>query len=105
MATTLMVLAIPTADAIFTIIRRITSGKSPIWGDRGHLHHKLLDQYGWGRRRIAIFYAGTSLIMGCLSLWLHTTGKIMALIISTSLVFLFHFWAKISYKHDLNQKK
>ena len=104
-ATTLMVLAIPTADAIFTIIRRIASGKSPIWGDRGHLHHRLLDQYGWGRRRIAVFYAGTSLVMGCLSLWLNTTGKIIALIISTGLVFLFHFWAKISYKHDINQKK
>jgi UDP-GlcNAc:undecaprenyl-phosphate GlcNAc-1-phosphate transferase len=51
-ATTLMVLAIPSADGVFTILRRILAGKSPFWGDRGHLHHKLIDNFGWGKRRI-----------------------------------------------------
>ncbi|HCC84616.1 MAG TPA: hypothetical protein DEP87_02955 [Candidatus Pacebacteria bacterium] len=86
-ATTLMVLAIPTADGIFTIARRILAGKSPFWGDRGHLHHKLMDVFGWGRRRIAVFYWLSSLIMGGLSLWLDTTGKILALTLATGFVF------------------
>lgn len=95
LATTLMVLAIPTADALFTISRRIIAGKSPLWGDRGHLHHKLLDVYGWGRRRIAVFYWLTSLGMGMLSLYLNTTGKIITMILVTSVVFFFLIWTKL----------
>lgn len=94
-ATALMVLAIPTADAIFTIARRIAAGKSPFWGDRGHLHHKLLDVLGWGRRRIALFYWFSSLVMGLLSLYLNTWGKIITIAIVTGLVFSFLIWAKI----------
>lgn len=94
-ATTLMVLAIPTADAIFTIFRRILAGKSPFWGDRGHLHHKLLDVLGWGRRRIAVFYWATSLGLGWLSLRLETWGKIGVLLVTMSLVFGFLIWAKL----------
>ncbi len=95
LATTLMVLAIPTADALFTISRRIIAGKSPLWGDRGHLHHKLLDVYGWGRRRIAVFYWLTSLSMGMLSLYLNTTGKIITMVLVTSVVFFFLIWTKL----------
>lgn len=98
-ATTLMVLAIPTADAIFTIVRRVRAGKSPWWGDRGHLHHKLMDVLGWGRRRIALFYWLTSLGMGILSLWLDTVGKIMAVGICMALVFSFLIWAKYQPQH------
>ncbi len=95
-ATTLMVLAIPTADAIFTITRRILAGKSPFWGDRGHLHHKLLDRLGWGRRRIAVFYWFTSLGLGTLSLYLGTWGKIVTLAVITGSVFAFLIWTKLS---------
>lgn len=95
LATTLMVLAIPTADALFTISRRIIAGKSPIWGDRGHLHHKLLDVYGWGRRRIAIFYWLTSLSLGFLSLYLNTTLKVITMVVVTSIVFGFLIWTKL----------
>lgn len=99
LATTLMVLAIPTADALFTISRRIIAGKSPLWGDRGHLHHKLLDVYGWGRRRIAIFYWLTSLTMGLLSLYLNTTGKIITMVIVVSIVFGFLIWTKFKTQY------
>jgi UDP-GlcNAc:undecaprenyl-phosphate GlcNAc-1-phosphate transferase len=95
LATTLMVLAIPTADALFTISRRIIAGKSPIWGDRGHLHHKLLDVYGWGRRRIAIFYWLTSLGLGILSLYLNTPLKIITMGVVISIVFGFLIWTKL----------
>jgi UDP-GlcNAc:undecaprenyl-phosphate GlcNAc-1-phosphate transferase len=94
-ATTLMVLAIPTADAVFTIARRIRAGKSPLWGDRGHLHHKLMDAFGWGRRRIALFYWGTTFVMGMLSLYLNTFGKIVTMILASSLVFGLLIWAKL----------
>src|SRR3989344_762909 len=53
LATAILVMGVPTADAIFTITRRIISGKSPFHHDRGHLHHLLLD-LGMGQRSIAI---------------------------------------------------
>lgn len=93
-ATFLMVLGVPTADAVFTILRRIRAGKSPIWGDRGHLHHKLIDVLGWGRRRVAVFYWTTSLVLGVLSLYLNTTGKILTMGVVFITVFSFLIWAK-----------
>jgi UDP-GlcNAc:undecaprenyl-phosphate/decaprenyl-phosphate GlcNAc-1-phosphate transferase len=100
-ATALMVLGVPTADAIFTILRRLRAGKSPLWGDRGHLHHKLLDVLHWGRRRIAVFYWLCSLILGILSLYLETWGKIMVMSLVFLLVFCFLVWAKLKslYPH------
>lgn len=97
-ATTLMVLAIPTADGIFTILRRLRAGKSPFWGDRGHLHHKLLDEFGFNKKQITLFYTLATMIMGGLALVLKTRGKIIALAISFSLVFMLQIWAKIRQK-------
>lgn len=96
-ATTVMVLAVPTADAVFTIARRLLAGKSPLWGDRGHLHHKLLDELGWGRKRIALFYWITSFSLGVLSLVLDTRGKILAIVLASGGVFAFLIWAKLHY--------
>ena len=100
-ATALMILAIPTADAIFTILRRLYAGKSPFWGDRGHLHHKLMDELGWGKRRVAIFYWLTSLALGIMSLYLNTIGKLVTIGLVTTLVFSFLVWVKLkgSKKH------
>lgn len=86
-ATILMVLAIPTADGVFTIGRRILAGKSPLWGDRGHLHHKLMDVWGWGKRRIAVFYWMTSLVLGISSLYLGTVGKLVVLFLTFGVIF------------------
>jgi len=94
-AATLMVIAIPTADGVFTITRRILAGKSPLWGDRGHLHHKLMDLYGWGRRRIAVFYWLASLLLGIISLYLNTVGKMIAFGATVIFVFSFLIWSKI----------
>ncbi len=94
-ATTLMVLAIPTSDALFTIVRRVLRGKSPFWGDRGHLHHKLIDVFHWGRRRIAVFYWLTSLILGILSLYLNTQQKVLTIgLVLISVAWLL-IWAKL----------
>lgn len=103
-ATTLMVLALPTADGIFTIARRILAGKSPFRGDRGHFHHKLMDHFGWGKRRVAIFYWLTSLLLGLLSLYLNTLGKVITLVLTTSFVFGFLIWVKIKSQQALAKK-
>jgi UDP-GlcNAc:undecaprenyl-phosphate GlcNAc-1-phosphate transferase len=34
---------VPVIDTLFAMTRRIASGRSPFYPDRGHLHHILLD--------------------------------------------------------------
>lgn len=78
-ATALLVLAIPTIDACFVIARRLANKKSPLWGDRGHLHHRLMDM-GWGKRRIAAFYWLSTAILGLASLQLNSEQKFYTII-------------------------
>ena len=42
LATAILVMGVPMIDGIFTLLRRVLSGKSPFWGDKKHLHHLLL---------------------------------------------------------------
>ncbi|MEK7188606.1 MAG: MraY family glycosyltransferase [Patescibacteria group bacterium] len=77
--TLMVVLGVPLIDTGYTIVRRIISGKSPVWGDRGHLHHKLYDA-GLSKREVAIFYWGISLILGILALNLNTAFKLYTMI-------------------------
>lgn len=85
LATAILVMGVPMTDGVFTIIRRILSGKSPFWHDKKHLHHLLLD-LGFGQRRIALFYWAISAILGTLSLVLSSKGKLFAIIMLVILV-------------------
>jgi len=87
LGTALLILSIPTLDAIYTIIRRIKKKQSPFRADWGHFHHRLLE-IGWGKRRIAVFYWTISLILGVASLFLKGTGK-LAVFLSIALLLLF----------------
>jgi UDP-GlcNAc:undecaprenyl-phosphate GlcNAc-1-phosphate transferase len=85
LATALLVMGIPAADAIFTIVRRLASKKSPFWHDRGHLHHLLLKR-GVSQRKIAFFYWSMSILLGSIALTLSSKGKIFAIILVMVLV-------------------
>jgi len=78
--TALLVLGIPMIDAVYTLIRRVGKKQSPVWADRGHLHHRLLD-LGWGKRRIALFYWGVSAILGAIALTVTSRQKFFALML------------------------
>jgi UDP-GlcNAc:undecaprenyl-phosphate/decaprenyl-phosphate GlcNAc-1-phosphate transferase len=78
LATAILVLGVPTVDAMFTIIRRLASGRSPLKGDRKHLHHLLL-QFGWSPKQIALFYWTISAIVGTIALHLQSRSKIFAI--------------------------
>jgi len=80
LGTALLVLGIPMTDAVFTLIRRIGKKQSPVWADRGHLHHRLLD-LGWGKRRIALFYWGVSAILGVVALTVTSQQKLFAFLL------------------------
>jgi UDP-GlcNAc:undecaprenyl-phosphate/decaprenyl-phosphate GlcNAc-1-phosphate transferase len=85
LATAILVMGVPMTDGLFTIGRRILSGKSPFWHDKKHLHHILLD-LGFGQRRIALFYWTISAVLGTLSLVLSSKGKLFAIIMLVILV-------------------
>lgn len=77
--TLMLVLAIPLIDASYLVIKRILSGRSPVWGGREHLHHRLLD-LGWSKRKIAVFYWGVTFLLGLLALNLNSQQKLYTMI-------------------------
>lgn len=80
LGTALLVLGVPTIDAMYTLLRRLGTKKSPVWADRGHLHHRLLD-IGWGKRRIALFYWTLSAILGAIALSVTSKQKLFTLLL------------------------
>lgn len=77
--TTLVVLGVPIIDTAFTIIRRIANGKHPIWGDRGHLHHKLMDNLGLKQNQVTYFYWIVTASLGITALNLDAQSKLITL--------------------------
>lgn len=77
--TLLVVLAIPIVDTLIAILRRILAGKSPVWGDQKHLHHRLLT-LGWSKRSVAMFYWAATLVLGILALSLNSTAKFYTIV-------------------------
>lgn len=80
LATAILVMGVPMTDALFTILRRILSRKSPFWHDKGHLHHLLL-QLGLDHRSIALLYWSFSLILGFIALQLSSKEKLFAILL------------------------
>ncbi len=77
--TLMVVLGVPLVDTGYTILRRILSGKSPVWGDAGHLHHRLL-ALGWSKSKVAIFYWSITAVLGILALNLNTHLKFYTMV-------------------------
>ena len=93
LGTALLVLGIPTMDAVYTLVRRVGMKKSPVLADRGHLHHRLLD-LGWGKRRVALFYWGVSAILGVVALTVTSQQKGFALLLVAVGVAGFLLWVQ-----------
>lgn len=94
LATAVLVMGVPMADGVFTLVRRLLEKRSPFLGDKKHLHHLLLS-LGFGQRRIAIIYWIFSLILGTIALNLSSKGKLFALLMlgviaGGGLIFLHH---------------
>jgi UDP-GlcNAc:undecaprenyl-phosphate/decaprenyl-phosphate GlcNAc-1-phosphate transferase len=96
LGTALLVLGIPMIDAFFTLSRRILSGKSPLWADRGHLHHHLLD-LGWSKRTVALFYYLLSAILGLIALTVSSRQKVLFFFIFSLILGGFLLWANWLY--------
>lgn len=102
LATAILVLLIPATDFAYTFLRRIFEGKSPVWGDRGHLHHRLLE-IGLSHQQISLFYLLGSVILGAVALSLDSRGKLFAsvLVALTLLggILWLNFFGDLSRRH------
>ncbi len=103
LATAILVMGVPMVDGIFTVLRRLLTGRSPFWHDKKHLHHLLLS-FGMKQRTIALFYWTISAILGSLALVLSSQAKAFAIImlliiVGGSLLFL-HLALKHTYDKD-----
>lgn len=81
----LVVLGVPIVDTLYTMTRRVLSGKSPVWGDRGHLHHKLLDA-GLTERQVVYFYWSATAFLGALAINLNTSSKLYTIVGVTTVI-------------------
>lgn len=78
-ATGILVLGLPMIDALVTVVRRLIQGRSPVWADRGHLHHRLLD-LGFSERQVAIFYWVAAALLGAVALNLNSQQKFYTIV-------------------------
>jgi len=90
--TLVVVLGIPLIDAFYSIIRRLLAKRSPVWGDRGHLHHRILDELGWGKRRAALFYWGITALLGILALNLRSIQKFYTIVMLVLIIGILLLW-------------
>ncbi|MFC1710514.1 glycosyltransferase family 4 protein [Patescibacteria group bacterium] len=80
--TLIVVLGVPLIDTGYVIVRRIMSGKSPVWGDDTHLHHKLL-KAGLSKPKITLLYWIITLLLGILALNLNASFKLYTMVFIT----------------------
>jgi len=76
-ATAALVLGVPILDAIWVILRRIFSKKSPMQADKFHLHHRFLD-IGLSQRQTVLILYTLSAGFGIVALQNGTRGKMIA---------------------------
>lgn len=92
----IIVLGVPLIDFLYILIKRLISGKSPVWGDKSHLHHKLLAM-GWGKRRVALFYWLAAAVLGVAALSFEARTKLIIMIGLVILMTVFIVWQYSSH--------
>lgn len=100
-ATTLMVLALPILDALFVVGRRIfLEKKSPLHGDRLHLHHNLSSIFG--EEKTALLLIGISLLLGGVAIFFTSFQKMIVLGLVFFLIWIGCAWIYFQVKQAKN---
>lgn len=84
-ATLLLVLAVPIIDVAWRIISRLRSHRLPVYGDRGHLHHRLFD-LGLSQPRVVLLYYAVAGFFGLLAVALPSAQMKFAALLVTVVV-------------------
>lgn len=86
MATVLLVMGLPLLDVVWQIVRRVSSGRNPTEGDRGHVHYRLLD-VGISPRQIVLgYYVFCALFGGIALVTASRLFKLIALIVMAAVL-------------------
>lgn len=80
LAIPILVLGLPIFDTLFAILRRISNGKPIGEGDRGHIHHRLIDMGLSHKMSVVILYI-ISGALGVLSIVLVDKGLLPSIIL------------------------
>lgn len=91
-ATALLVLTLPIADAFWVIGERFLSGVSIFRGDDRHLHYKLR-RLGWSDRKILAWYTSITVVIAFLALNTRSVGKLASIAVAFFCVIGFIAWA------------
>ncbi len=87
-ATALLVLVLPIADALWVIGERLLGGDSIFQPDQRHLHYKLRD-LGWSEGRIAWFFSLLTALIALIALSTEALGKFIAFLLILLLILSF----------------
>jgi UDP-GlcNAc:undecaprenyl-phosphate/decaprenyl-phosphate GlcNAc-1-phosphate transferase len=91
MATILLVMGLPLMDMAWQVARRLAKGQNPLFGDRGHLHFRLIDA-GISPRLICIGYYLFCAAFGALALVIPSRNssvfKLVAIVVMVVLVLI-----------------
>jgi hypothetical protein len=101
MATVLLVMGLPLLDVVWQIVRRVSAGRNPTEGDRGHVHYRLLD-LGLSPRQIVVTYYVFCTLFGAIAL--VTTSrlyKLIALLVMAAVIAV--GFAALSYRRPLRK--
>lgn len=72
---------LPVIETILSVIRRFMSGQPLFGGDRGHIHHKLLDR-GFTQRQAVLILYSVSAVCGLMSLFLlYPSGSLVGIVL------------------------
>ena len=80
LAVPILVLGLPLFDTLFAMTRRIVNGRPIGEGDRGHIHHRLVDMGLSHRMAVTVLYVISS-ALGLVSIALADKGILMAIIL------------------------
>lgn len=81
-----LALGVPIFDTTFAIIRRVVNGRPIMEADKGHLHHRLLDQ-GLSQKQTVLILYFISMLFGASAIVISDTNKLGAYLILIAVSF------------------
>lgn len=90
----MLALGLPIFDTAFAIIRRFVNGKPIMQADRGHIHHRLIDN-GLTQRQAVLFLYSMSVVLGLCAVLMVKIGMKEALLALIVGLFTFTYMGKI----------
>jgi len=87
-AVPILALGIPIYDTIFAVIRRKINGKPIMQGDRGHLHHRLMDMGLSQRQTVLIMYLISAVLGSIAVIAMQISNRRAYFVLALVMVFL-----------------